>query len=314
MRNAWAAVVLLLSGLPAFVVAAPYTLVGFYTRSSQGNLNTHVFRAGATQGCPNAGGPPPTSYIQPCYNPAQSWTSANGVAPEVSSAGLTAWDWNGVTLAGTGLFWPTLFLQNNPNNTQLVSHKVYQLGITPGIANTVTTGYECLGNPAFPDICIGASSAFNLWNVVRNDGSYLILANSPVIGTCFLYGAGTTPGCPNDPALVSKFYLVLAAAGAPDTDADGILDGLDNCSLVANPTQCDADGDGYGNHCDGDMNNNGATNAQDTVLFRQQLGQPSAPPGYNKADLNCNGTVNAQDTTLFRQLLGSPPGSSGLHP
>ena len=48
--------------------------------------------------------------------------------------------------------------------------------------------------------------------------------------------------------------------------------------------QCDSDGDGYGNRCDGDMNNT-TTNAQDYVLFRQQLGQPSVGPTYNKAAL-----------------------------
>ncbi len=100
----------------------------------------------------------------------------------------------------------------------------------------------------------------------------------------------------------------------PDADADRAPDNLDNCSLVANANQCDSDGDGYGNRCDGDLNNNGATNAQDSTLFQAQLGQPSAGPTYNAADLNCNGAVNAQDSTLFRTLLGNPPGPSGLHP
>jgi hypothetical protein len=105
-----------------------------------------------------------------------------------------------------------------------------------------------------------------------------------------------------------------AATGATDTDGDGMPDGQDNCILLANPSQCDSDGDGYGNRCDADLNNNGFANAQDTTLFRQQLGQPSVGPLYNKADINCNGAVNAQDTTLFRSLLGSPPGPSGTVP
>ena len=291
-----------------------YNLVGFYQRNSQGILSTHVFKAGAAQGCPNFGGPPPTSYIQPCYNPAQSWTNTNGVATAVTDAGPTTWDWNGTTLTGTGLYWTSLFLSNNPNGNVFISHRVNVLGITPGITNTVTSDYQCFENIGIPEICDGASAVFSLWNVVRDDGSYLILANSADIGTCILYGSGPTSGCPADPALLSKTYIVLAAAGAPDTDADGTANGLDNCSLVANPTQCDSDGDGYGNSCDGDLNNNLATNAQDTVLFRQQLGQPSTVPAYNEADLNCNGAVNAQDMTIFRGLLGSPPGPSGWIP
>jgi len=105
-----------------------------------------------------------------------------------------------------------------------------------------------------------------------------------------------------------------ATAVATDSDGDGVYDTQDNCTLLVNPGQCDSDGDGYGNRCDADLNNNGFVNAQDTTLYRQQLGQPSVGPLFNEADLNCNGFVNAQDTTLFRGLLGSPPGPSGLVP
>ena len=97
-----------------------------------------------------------------------------------------------------------------------------------------------------------------------------------------------------------------------DTDVDGVPNIADNCRLVANNTgagaQCDSDGDGFGNRCDADLNNTNTTNAQDTVLYRQQLGQPSVAPVFNEADINCNGAVNAQDTTLFRQRLGFAPG------
>ncbi len=111
-------------------------------------------------------------------------------------------------------------------------------------------------------------------------------------------------------AVDDSFTIIKAGTGS-DQDGDGIADAVDNCTLLANPAQCDSDGDGYGNRCDGDLNDNGATNAQDTALFRQQLGQPSAGPAFNPADVNCSGAVNAQDTVLFRQLLGSPPGPSG---
>lgn len=114
--------------------------------------------------------------------------------------------------------------------------------------------------------------------------------------------------------VIVDYGLVGINVTNADTDGDGVLNLVDNCTQVANPSQCDSDGDGYGNHCDADLTNNGVTNAQDSVLFRGNLGSPSTAPTYNVADLNCSGAVNAQDTVLFRQLLGSPPGPSGLVP
>jgi hypothetical protein len=105
-----------------------------------------------------------------------------------------------------------------------------------------------------------------------------------------------------------------ATANADQADADSDLRGnaCDNCRDIANNTgpgaQCDSDSDGFGNRCDGDLNGNGFTNAQDTALYRAELGQPSVAPTYNPADLNCSGFVNAQDTALYRTLLGFPPG------
>jgi hypothetical protein len=114
--------------------------------------------------------------------------------------------------------------------------------------------------------------------------------------------------------LVVDYGLVSINVINLDPDGDGVPNGQDNCSLVANPGQCDSDGDGFGNRCDGDLTGNGATNSQDAIVVRQQLGKPSVAPVYNAADLNCSGSVNAQDVTLFRQLLGKPPGPSGLAP
>ena len=42
-----------------------------------------------------------------------------------------------------------------------------------------------------------------------------------------------------------------------DTDADGVLDGVDNCLFTANSGQADADGDTYGDACGPDYDNDG---------------------------------------------------------
>ena len=103
------------------------------------------------------------------------------------------------------------------------------------------------------------------------------------------------------------------AALAADADNDGIEDTADNCTLIFNPEQLDADGDGNGNACDGDLDNNGVVNSTDYVII-QSLVSSSAESSATAAaaDLDGNGTVNSIDVIRLRIMLGSPPGPSGL--
>ena len=91
-----------------------------------------------------------------------------------------------------------------------------------------------------------------------------------------------------------------------DSDGDTVIDGEDNCSAVSNVVQLDSDSDGYGNHCDADLNNDGLVNFGDLALFRQAFG--SNDP---HADLNGDGVVNLGDPAVFRLGFGKPPGPSG---
>jgi len=91
-----------------------------------------------------------------------------------------------------------------------------------------------------------------------------------------------------------------------NTDADNTLDHRDNCLLVENPNQRDSNGDGFGNICDADLNNDLAVNLNDLFMFRRAYG--TADPD---ADLNGDGSVNLNDLFLFRSLYGSEPGPSG---
>ncbi|MDH3588073.1 MAG: pullulanase-type alpha-1,6-glucosidase, partial [Gammaproteobacteria bacterium] len=53
-----------------------------------------------------------------------------------------------------------------------------------------------------------------------------------------------------------------------DSDGDGIADAIDNCSELANTDQRDTNGDGFGNRCDPDFNNDGVVNFTDLAIIK----------------------------------------------
>ncbi len=204
------------------------------------------------------------------------------------------------------------------------SSAVYNVGASANCVNRTVGGDDVDTGPPrglFTAVagggCDAVDGSIDFYNVVPNP-RFLILATAPAIvvnaGDCYMFGRnGLTPGpspCAADIALAGVSYLILAPD--VDTDSDGVVDALDNCIAKSNANQADSDGDGYGNRCDGDLNNNGATNAQDTSMFRPRLGMAVPGPVFDKADFNANGIVNAQDTSIFRTLLGAGPGPSGL--
>jgi uncharacterized repeat protein (TIGR01451 family) len=113
-------------------------------------------------------------------------------------------------------------------------------------------------------------------------------------------------GTATDTALIGVFT---------DADTDQIPQIYDNCLTVANPDQRDTNFDGFGNLCDGDLNNGLSTNAGDLALFRTVFGDAPASPLRDDADFNgSGGFVNAADLAIFRTLFGRPPGPSALAP
>jgi len=172
--------------------------------------------------------------------------------------------------------------------------------------------------------CIGADSSNNCGSTeLANWAIGTMLTGSTVqVSMPMVVTAGTANGrlitvearVADDAGRLSTLDKTVLVNPFTDTDGDTVAQLYDNCTTLSNASQCDSDFDGFGNRCDGDLNNNTFTNAQDTTLFRQQLGGASVAPVFNEADLNCNGFVNAQDTTLFRGLLGNPPGPSAQAP
>jgi hypothetical protein len=96
-----------------------------------------------------------------------------------------------------------------------------------------------------------------------------------------------------------------------DTDIDGVPQSLDNCTAVANADQRDTDGDGYGNLCDGDLNNDGEANTLDLNLYRlahrTELGEDNYDPD---ADFNGDDSIDTLDLNIYRGLHRQPLGPS----
>jgi hypothetical protein len=109
----------------------------------------------------------------------------------------------------------------------------------------------------------------------------------------------------------------------PDTDADMVIDGQDNCVLVANLDQADADAgvddntktfppfDQYGDRCDADTNNDGLVNTADFFGdFRPCFGLAVATtPSCATSDFDGNGIINTGDFfAYFLPQFGGEPG------
>ena len=103
---------------------------------------------------------------------------------------------------------------------------------------------------------------------------------------------------------------VVAGPTEPDTDSDGIPDMHDNCDVIANANQADADQDGYGQVCDNDLDNDGKVILTDFVTFKATY-LAVAPTYDEQADFDCDGKVILTDFVTFKSTYLGLPGTSG---
>ena len=106
-------------------------------------------------------------------------------------------------------------------------------------------------------------------------------------------------------APLSWEYFYMCAENN-DSDGDGVFDHVDNCALTANPSQEDTDGDGCGNACDCDLDNNCVVGPSDFGLFRSAWGSSPGDPKWNpNADFDSNDVVGPSDFGIFRPRWSS---------
>jgi hypothetical protein len=137
---------------------------------------------------------------------------------------------------------------------------------------------------------------------------------------------------------------VEAHVQVADRDGDGRPDGVDNCADAASFAMTDADADGFGNLCDGDLDNDGLVDDDDVSAVRACVGadldlhdpapEPAFEPGFDldgiepadpspdpvlvrlaaecgAADLNDDRRVDALDEAIVAARVGTAPGPSG---
>lgn len=114
-------------------------------------------------------------------------------------------------------------------------------------------------------------------------------------------------GLHNKGALLVLLLLPMAGWCSVDGDGDGVPDLVDNCVESVNSPQRDTDGDGIGNLCDPDFNNDGIVDLLDLAEMRDVF----LLQGVFDQDLNGDAIVDLQDLAVMRPFFLDSPGPAG---
>ena len=91
-----------------------------------------------------------------------------------------------------------------------------------------------------------------------------------------------------------------------DSDGDGVIDGADNCPLLGNASQADADQDGLGNECDTDDDDDGLSDAEEGQLGTNPLLRDTDGDGWSDKEEVDEGSDPLSKTSEPEISMGLP--------
>jgi len=226
--------------------------------------------------------------------------------------------------------------------------------------------YGKIGTATYPGSFAARSLATDLVSLSARSFAFPPQYGQSLVADLVHLGAAGVAGCSDEPSLagVARPYVLLAryAAGVPageayfralpwlgwtnvyvgdplmtvetavswpaDLDGDGVPNESDDCVWLANADQRDTDGDGIGNLCDPDVDQDGVVTTsfgrrtldgrigdlERIAVAAQQARSDRDAPTDPSLDLDGDGKVTELDVAHAQLWLFQPPGPSGRVP